>query len=154
MPAMSFFVSGRRAFSAASVLLLLTALAHTAGNWPIIFPDVPWSGVLSAMAAEHTPLGIGMAPSMLDIHVALVLTMTVLLVALGAINLVVAAGAGEEMLRRVLWIDVVTVGALVALYAFYRVPPPLLTFAVVESALVAALFTTTAARATPARAPR
>jgi hypothetical protein len=139
MPAMSSFASGRRAFSTASVLLLLTALAHTAGNWPLIFPGAPWSGALAAMAAERTPLGIGMAPSVLDIHVALVLTMTVLLVALGTINLVVAAGAGEEVLRRVLWIDVAAVGALVALYAFYRVPPPLLTFAVVESVLIAAL---------------
>src|SRR5262245_11258130 len=99
------FRHGRRTFSAAAVLLIVVDLLHTAGHWPLLFPDGPLPGALGAMAGERTPLGLGMAPTVLDIHVALALTMTVMLGALAALNLLVAATAGDALVRRVLWLD-------------------------------------------------
>lgn len=132
---------GRRLFIAASVLLMLIAILHTAGHWPLLFPDAPFSGALQTMAGERQALGLGMTPTVLDIHRSLVLTMTVMLMALAALNLLVANAAGDVLLRRVLCLNVVYVGALAALYAVYQIPPPLLTFGLAEIVLVAALFT-------------
>jgi hypothetical protein len=36
------------------------------------------------------------------------------------------------MIRRFAWVNVVGVGALVALYLYYQIPPPLISFALVE----------------------
>ncbi len=142
------FRRGRRLFSTAAVLLIVVAAAHTAGHVPLLFPKHPLPGALGTMAAERTPLGMGMAPSVLDIHLALVLTMSVTFVALGLLNLVVAA-AGETAattLRRLAWLDAAWVGALVALYAHYRIPPPLISAALVEVVLLSSLLATRPAR--------
>jgi len=138
------FRRGRRLFSLAAVLLIVVAAAHTAGHAPMLFAGGPLPGVLGAMAAEREPLGMGMDPSMLDIHLSLVLTMSVTFVALGLVNLVVAGAADTSAttLRRLAWLDVAWVGALVALYAYYRIPPPLISTALVELVLLASLFVT------------
>ena len=144
------FRRGRRLFSTAAALLILVAAAHTAGIARLLFPTEPLPRVFGAMAAERTPMGMGMEPSVLDISLAVSLTMSVTLAALGLLNLVVAAAAdtGAATLRRLAWLDAAWVGALVALYAHYRIPPPLVSTALVEVVLLANLVTT--ARDTPA----
>ena len=136
------FRRGRRLFSLAAVLLTVVAAAHTLGHLPLIFPDGPLPGLLGQMDAERQPLGLGMAASMLDIHLALVLTMSVTFAALSLVNLVVAAAAGTDaaMLRRLGWINAAWVGALVAVYAYFRVAPPLVSTALVELVILLDLF--------------
>src|SRR5262245_27157287 len=130
---------GRRFTAAAGVALVLAAVAHTLGHLPLL-TGAERSGSIVAMDADRAPLGLGMAPSMLDIHLALVLTLSVTYVALGAITLLIALGEADARLhRRVAWLDTISIGVLVAVYAYYRVPPPLVSTVVVEALLVVAL---------------
>ena len=131
--------SGRRLSSAAGVLLVLSAVAHTIGHVPLL-SGAERSGSIVAMSADRSPLGLGMEPSMLDIHLALVLTMSVTFVALGVVTLLVALGdASAKLHRRIVWLDAICVGILVGVYAYYRVPPPLISTVLIEAALLAAL---------------
>ena len=84
--------SGRRLFSSAGVLMLLTAVAHTAAHF------LPSSGpaedqLIKAMGDFHLPIGFGMYPSMLDFQNAMVFTMTITFLALGVINLLLAGSS-------------------------------------------------------------
>lgn len=134
------FRAGRRFFSAASLALIVVAALHTLGHFaPNTDPGL--LRVEAEMDAFRLPLGMGMNPSLLDIFSSLSLTMTVTLVALALQNLVVAASrdATARLIRGLTLINLVAVGALVALYAFYRVPPPLVTLAVIEALFVLSL---------------
>jgi hypothetical protein len=134
------FRAGRRFFSAASLLLIVVAGLHTLGHFaPQTDPAL--ERLMAEMDAFRLPLGMGMTPSIRDIFRSLSLTMSVTLVALGLQNLVVAASrdATARLIRGLTVVDLVAVGALVALYAFYRVPPPLVTLAVVEALFVLSL---------------
>jgi hypothetical protein len=75
-----------------------------------------------------------MRPSFLDIHKSLSLTMSILLLCLGVQNLMTLriAGDSEKLVRSLCLVNVTFVGALVVLYAVYRIPPPLMTLGVVE----------------------
>jgi len=134
------FRAGRRFFSAASLTLIVVAGLHTLGHFSPR-EDPALQQLMAAMDAFRLPLGMGMTPSVRDIFRSLSLTMTVTFVALGLQNLVVAASrdATARLIRGLTVIDVVAVGALVALYAFYRVPPPLVSLVVVEALFVLSL---------------
>src|SRR5215471_16676959 len=100
------FRKGRRLFSTAAIFMLLTAAAHTAGNLGS-GPDTPEEQrVFNDMGAIRFPMGMGMNPSLRDIWWDLVFTMSITLVALGAINLVLAASREirDRMLLRVAWV--------------------------------------------------
>lgn len=134
------FRAGRRFFSVASLVLIMVAGLHTLGHFtPPRDPGL--QRLMEEMDAFRLPLGMGMTPSVRDIFRSLSLTMTVTFVALGLQNVVVAASrdATARLIRALTVIDLVALGALVALYAFYRVPPPLVTLAVVEALFVLAL---------------
>jgi hypothetical protein len=78
---------------------------------------------------------------MLDVHLALVLTMSVTFVALGVITLLIAlTDAGTKLHRRVLWVDAISMIALIVVYAYYRIPPPLVSVTLIAALLAAALF--------------
>lgn len=128
------FRAGRRLFSAASLALIVVAALHTLGHFAPN-PDPALQRLEGEMDAFRLPLGMGMNPSILDIFKSLSLTMAVTLVALGLQNLVMAASrdATARLIRGLTLVDLAAVGALVALYAFHRVPPPLVTLAVVEA---------------------
>jgi hypothetical protein len=131
---------GRRFSAAAGALMLLAATAHTIGHVPLL-AGADRTGSIGAMSADRVPLGFGMAPSMLDVHLALVLTMSVTFVALGVITLlIVLADVGTNLHRRVLWVDTISMGALVVVYAYYRIPPPLVSVILITALLGAALF--------------
>jgi hypothetical protein len=131
---------GRRLFSSAAVLMILTAAAHTAGHFsPGSGPDE--ERVISAMAGFHIPLGLGMNPSILQIYKNLSLTMTITFLAIGSLNLLLAASrdTSERLLLRVKLINVVWVGAFLILCVFYQVTPPLLSALIIEVLLLASL---------------
>ena len=131
---------GRRLFSTAAVLMILTALAHTAGNLAPGSGDAAEKLILAAMGNYRLPMGMGMNPSMLDIFHSVVFTMSITFLALGAINLALAAGgASDPLLRRVAWLNAAWVAAFIALNVVCRIPPPLISGVVIELPLVAYL---------------
>lgn len=127
------FRPGRRLFSTASILLILTAVAHTIGNFQPPPQTPEYANLESTMRAYQIDLGLGMKPSILSIFESLSLTMSVTLILLGAQNLLVArADESGKMIRRFAWVNIIGIGILIALYWHYRIPPPLISFILVE----------------------
>jgi hypothetical protein len=140
---------GCRLARAGSIGLLVVAGMHTLGH----FSPPPTEGELArlAEAMRRARLDLfGMQPSVQDVVSSLSLTMTVTLAALGALGLVAAGDADPagRTLRRVLAVEVAAVGALVVLFGYYRIAPPLVTLAVVELLFLAALARARTARGT------
>ena len=135
------FRSGRRLFSSASLSLMLVALLHTLGHFSPPPEDPALASLQAAMESQKFDLGLGMQPSVSDVFNSLSLTMTVTLLSLGALNLAVARAddASGRLVRSFTIVNVVGVGALVAIYGFYRIPPPLITLAAVEVQFLLAL---------------
>jgi hypothetical protein len=133
-------LSSRRLLSVTGVLMLLTALLHTVGN---LLPSSDPAAIQfeNTLRSFRFDAGLGMKPSSFDVHMVLVLTMTVTFAAFGILNLVLAAApdVSERIVRRVVWINVIWVAAFTALSAFYRVPPPLISGVIIELPLLAAL---------------
>lgn len=134
------FRAGRRFFSAASLALIVVAGLHTLGHFSPQ-KDPALQRLMAEMDAFRLPLGMGMTPSVRDIFRSLSLTMTVTFVALGLQNLVVASSreATSRLIRSLTVINLLALGALTALFAFYRIPPPLVTVAMVEALFVLSL---------------
>jgi hypothetical protein len=128
------FRPGRRLFSIASICLILTAVAHTLGHFQPLPQDAATTNLVTTMQSYKIDLGIGMQPSALDIQNSLSLLMSVALVLLGLQNLAVARLDGKEgrIVRVFTFLNLAGIGVLVAVFWFYRIPPPLLTLAVVE----------------------
>ena len=139
--AASIWKPGRRLFSTAALLMILTSIAHTLGN----IASRPETGaedrVIAEMSRLRLPLGMGMNPSLMDIHWALVFGISVTFAALGAINLVLASGADtpERLLRRASWVNALWVGAFTIVAWAYRVPPPLIFGVLIEAFVLADL---------------
>jgi hypothetical protein len=96
------FTRGRRLFTIASFATILVSALHTIGNLNTTPADTGEAAVQHLMRGYTIPLGMGMAPSVWDILRSLVFTMTVTLLALGALGLVLAADrqVGRELRRR------------------------------------------------------
>jgi hypothetical protein len=137
-------LSSRRLLSIAAVLMLLTALLHTIGNLTAN-GDPGVINVENIMRNFRFTFGMGMNPSMFDVFMALVLIMTVTFIALGVLNLALAAAREmpDRLLRRIIWINLLWVAAFTALCWFYRIPPPLISGIVIELPLIAALLVKT-----------
>jgi len=136
---------GRWLFTVAASLMIVTAALHTLGN---LSPG-PEAGALKVlftdMGSYHFPLGLGMTPSLLDIYWTLVFTMSITFAALGSLNLLIAASPDvtDDLLRRLTWVNILWVGALLMLSIAYRIPPPLISAVVIEAVLLASQFTST-----------
>ena len=132
-------LSSRRLLSISAVLMLLTAIAHTAG-FMSSGGDQAEKGVEDAMRAFRFPAGPGMNPSMYDVYFMLVLMMALAFTAFGILNLMVAAAPdlSARLLRRIIRIDALWVAAFIALGAFYRIPPSPIPGIVIEIPLIAA----------------
>jgi len=145
---MTLFARGRRAFSSACIATIVVAALHTIGNTlsgpP---PDAAYAAVVSAMRGYTIPLGIGMSPSLWDIYRGLVFTMSICLVAMGALGLMIAASrdATARLLSGAALVLGVFSAALTLLYWVYRVPPPLITMAIVTALFAIAVVTTSRA---------
>ncbi|HEY7192938.1 MAG TPA: hypothetical protein VH439_04280 [Gemmatimonadales bacterium] len=141
---MTLFARGRRMFTSACMATLVVAALHTIGNTISGPPDPGYASVEAAMRAYSIPLGIGMSPSMWDIFRGLVFTMSICLVAMGVLGLVVAASreATPRLLSRMAVVLALASAALTAVYWVYRVPPPLITMAIVTLLFVVSVATT------------
>jgi hypothetical protein len=131
-------ISRRGLLITSSVLMLLTTAAHTVGN--LLPPsDSAVAAIYTAMRNSHPAVGMGMNPSMFDVHMLLVLTMTVTFAAIALLNLALAPTISDQALQRVVWINVMWVAVFTSLCAFYQVPPPLISGILIELPLAAAL---------------
>jgi len=136
------FKRGNRLFAAGSIGLIITSILHTIGHFaPPPVNDPALAAVDGAMRAFRFDLGFGMHPSIMDVFESLSLTMSITVLFLGIYNLTTLSLAGNNprLVRRLTLLNVLGVGALVALYAFYRIPPPLICFAIVEILFLLAL---------------
>lgn len=136
------FRPGCRLFAAASILMLLTAAAHTAGHFsPIPENDAALKSAIEAMTGYTLDMGMGMRPSMMAVQLSLSLTMTIFLVFLAVQNLATLylAGDSARLMRALTVINLLCAIALTVLYGFYRIPPPLICFALISLLLILAL---------------
>lgn len=123
------FQQGRRAFSIGSIVLILTAIAHTLGNLPAP-PSTPQEAtLLDTMKSFILDMG-SMKPSMWDVFRALNLTMSVTVLFWGVQNLVLARLGNAALIRPLALCSFVACLALVVLYWIYPVPPALISFGV------------------------
>lgn len=137
---MTIFRRGYRLLTAASIVLLLEAAAHTYGALSPL-PDEPAVQELARMMRDTSaPLGFGMEPSAWDIQRGLALTMTVLLVLMGITGLAMPAAAPDDarVFRRTAALLCTANLALLGLWWFLQVPPPLVFQAVAAPLLVLA----------------
>ncbi|MCI0388383.1 MAG: hypothetical protein MOB07_06410 [Acidobacteria bacterium] len=134
------FRRGRRLFSIASILLILTAAAHTLGQFQPPPQTPEFANLKSTMEAYTFDLGMGMKPSVNAIFDSLSFTMSITLFLLGLQNLLVAmVDESGKMIRRFALVNIIGVGALIALYWYYQIPPPLISFVIVEIAFLLAI---------------
>src|SRR5262245_6548632 len=134
------FRRGRRLFSIASILLTLTAAAHTLGQFQPAPQTPEFANLKSTMEAYTFDMGMGMRPSVIAILDSLSLTMSITLFLLGLQNLLVAmVDESGKMIRRFALVNIIGVGALIALYWYYRIPPPLISFVIVEIVFLLAI---------------
>jgi hypothetical protein len=126
------FARGRRLFTIASLTTILVACLHAIGNSNTAAANAGEAAVIQAMTGYTIPLGMGMAPSFWDIFRVLVHTMTVTLVALGAVGLTFAADRqiAARVLRRVAVILTITSAVLSVICYIHQIPPPLISFVV------------------------
>jgi hypothetical protein len=133
-------MSARRLLSISAILMLLGAVLHTIGN---LSPptDPALIKLEEAMNGYTFDAGMSMHPSMRDVHMTLILTMSITFAALGILNLVLASAAiPDPLLRRIIRINAAWVAASIALCLYYKVPPPLISGVVIEIPLIAAMF--------------
>ena len=133
------FGRGRRLFSVAAILLIVVAGLHTMGHFSPPPDDPALRAVEESMKGYRLELPLGVRPSVADIVSSLSLTMTITLVLIGVLDLLVAR-SNVPSVRPFALANVLGVGALVALYGTYRIPPPLVTLALVWLFVVLALF--------------
>ncbi len=129
---------GRRLFAAASVGLGMVAGLHAIGLF--IGPSRA-AGIEAAMRAFALDMGPGPQPSMWDVHATLNLALPIALLGIALSNLTILALASPVpgLIRRLTLLDLVIVGALVALHATYGVLPPVFTLGAVELLFLASL---------------
>jgi hypothetical protein len=136
------FARGRRLFGVACISLFLVAVLHTIGNTvsppP---PDPAYHATEQAMMNYRVPLGLGMVPSVWDIYRSLVFTMSVCLVAMGALGVVVGASidATPRLISRTAVVQAIASAVLTALYLFYQITPAFISMAVVTLLFAAAV---------------
>jgi hypothetical protein len=129
---------GRGWFIAATVLLGITGVLHTIGQFG---PDPPeLHSALAAAREAHFPMGMGMAPSLMDILSDLAFTMSITFFALTAMNLVIAfhADATTALRRTAAAVSVAWLLAFDVLCYIYRIPPPLISGVIVTIAFAVA----------------
>lgn len=143
---MLVFARGRRLFTWSCIATIAVATLHTIGNTVSTPPgDDALVSVENAMRGYRIPLGMGMTPSVWEIYRGLVFTMSICLVAMGALGLAVVASrdATPQLLSRLALVLAIFSAALTVLYWFYQIPPPLISMAVVTVLFAMAFRTTT-----------
>ncbi len=126
----TLFTRGRRLYTTASLLTLGLAAFHAYGSSQPIPPDI--DPIVQSMQNTSGDMGFGMSPSLWDIHQGLAFTMAITLATLALLGLVLAGTteATSRVLTRTAAVMTAGCIALTALYYIFRVPPPLISFAV------------------------
>src|SRR4051794_9175784 len=140
IPMFFLFTRGRRAFSIAAILMLLTTVAHTLGNiQPVTDPDE--RVLITQMAAFQLPLGLNMSPSFWDIYQYLIFTMSITMMGLGLVNLALAMSrdAAPALLRRVSWMNLIWVAAFTLLSGLFQIPHALISGTLILLAVLVSL---------------
>jgi hypothetical protein len=143
---MPLFARGRHLFTWSCIATIVVAALHTIGNTVATPPgDAAFVSLESAMRGYRIPMGMGMSPSVWEIYRGLVFTMSLCLVAMGALGLAVAGSrdATTRLLSRLALVFAISSAALTILYWVYQIPPPLISMAIV-TVLFAIAFRTTA----------
>lgn len=130
----TLFTRGRRLYTGASLLTFAVAAFHVYSSTRPIPPEI--DTVVQAMQNTSGDMGFGMSPSLWDIHQSLAFTMGITLATLSLLGMVLAGTT--ESTARVLsrTAAAMTAGCimLTALYYVFRVPPPLISFAILTLA--------------------
>jgi hypothetical protein len=123
---------GGRWIRAGAIGLLVVAVLHAVGHFSG-GPADPAVAALEKSMRDYRFEIMGMHPSMHDIAQSLSLTMTVMLLFAGTIDLALfgAITTNPRAMRRLALINALGVAVLVGLFAYYRIPPPCVTLAVV-----------------------
>lgn len=122
---------GRGWFLAGTILLVLTGIAHTIGQFT---PDEPeLAAVLNAMRTSNIPMGMGMSPSLMGIFRDLAFTMSIMFFALAAMNLLLIYGADAttRLRRTAAGINLIWLTVFLLLAYSYKIPPPLISALVI-----------------------
>lgn len=129
---------GRRLFAAASVGLGVVAGLHAIGHFT---GSTRTAGIEAAMRAAPVDFGVWLRPSMWDVYASLNLAVPIGLLGLALSNLTILALATSVpgLIRRLTLLDLMIVGAMVALHASYGVLPSVLTLGAVELLFFASL---------------
>ena len=122
---------GRGWFLAATILMGLTGVAHTLGQFGADPPQL--QPALDAMRSGTLAMGMGMTPSIYDVFSDLAFTMSVTFFALTAMNLLLiySVDATTRLRRTAAGITLIWLGAFIGLAYLYRVPPPLISALVI-----------------------
>ena len=132
---------GRRLFTVAALLMLLTAVIHTIGGLGMKPGNETEARLFADMESNRAPAGLGMSPSLWGVFRAVFFMMGLLFAAIGTLNLAVAASAdsSDPLLWRLGWINLLWVSTLTAMSWFYQIPPPLISGIVIEVFVIAYL---------------
>lgn len=127
------FRKGHRLFSISSLALILLAALHTIGHFAPPPDEFVTSGLMAAMQSFTFDLGLG-NPSVMDAFDSDSLALAILLLWIAVLNLYVARNTvvGDNVVRKVCTVNVLFLGALVVLFAWYRIPPTAISLGIVE----------------------
>jgi hypothetical protein len=137
---MMLWQKGRRLFVVASILMIVTAVFHTLGQFgPSSGPAE--TAAINAMKAFHVDFGFGMRPSIFDVFRGLAFTMSITFAAIALLNLIVAASAevSAALIRRIAWLNIIWVAAFTALTLGYQALPAVISGLIILVFLVASL---------------
>ena len=137
------FRSGRRLFSAGSIGLVVVAGLHTMGHFSSPQRDPVLDALELGMRSYSIDMGMGMRPTLYGVVQSLSLTMSVVLLGLGAQNLLVASssGATRSLILRLSIASAIVTSGLTALYAYYQIPPPFITLGIVALLFIGSIVT-------------
>ena len=130
---MVIFSKGRRSLTVAAIATLVVAALQAIATFaPLPTDDTALLAVFDAMRGYQMPLGLGMAPSLWDIHLGLSVTMSLFLIAIAVFGLSFAGDrdATPRTLSRIAVISTGTMAALTVTYAVFQIPPPLVSMAI------------------------
>jgi hypothetical protein len=135
--------SGRRLFSIACLLIIVTAMLHTIGNLSVSTKDPGEGQLIAAIQNFHFKMGMGMNPSFYELFRALTFTMSITFLALGVIGLILTGskGVSGRVIRDVTWFYAFWNGAFTIVCYCYHVPPPLICGVLIEIVLIAGMAT-------------
>ena len=121
---------GGRFFLAAAIAQVIVAGLHTFGHFQPIPETREIQAALTAMRALEFDLGLGMRPNLEDVQLSLSLTMSVMLLGAALQNLIVWR-SDAAILPAIALLNTAFMAGLSVIYAWYQIPPPLITLAVV-----------------------